>query len=229
VDIDRRSGATAAAAALALALALGPVAAASGCTSHSDGSSSTSGSSASSDGGAANGTVPGTPLTLAGLESPTNYAFTLFIPSTLVDGGGTTQTTSVYSPSDWETQLGALPVEIHVDGFVYVKLGNAWSKATDSPNSYAQSALPGFAEQFFGMASNPSATVTDAGPCTVAGTSGHTWNVAVKGTTTVLASACVADQGGAMLSSSIGASDPQTFTMTAIGTVARIPVPGPVQ
>ncbi len=212
-----------------LAVAMASTAVTAGCTNGSGGSSGPSGSSSSFDGGAAGGSIPGTPLTLAGLESPTNYAFTLVIPSTLADGGSTTQMTSVDSPSDWEEQLGNLPVEIHISGFVYVKLGSAWSKNPDPPDSYQHGALPGFAEQFFGMASNPSATVTSAGPCTVAGTNGHTWNVAPKGSTTVLASACVADQGGAMLSSSIGASDPQTFTMTAIGTVAPIPVPSPIQ
>ena len=173
-------------------------------------------------------------LDLAKLGSLTNFAYTQTI-------NGVTFSGQVHSSTDWEAT--APFVVRHVDGSSYAKLGHTWYQGHDAPQAYAQSPYPGAVAQFAGFTRVYGATTRRGGACTAAGIPGHTWTIASPSNAaailTELASACVADASGALLTLSVGASSSaipgathslsDSLVITAVGSVAWIPVPTPVQ
>lgn len=199
----------------------------------STGSTGSTATSASSGSGPT-GTVSG--LDLSKLGSLTNYA------GTMTDSG-TSISVSVHSPTDWQETLGSSPA-LHIDGFSYGKSINAqgqpvWYKSADDSQAYQSSPYPGAAAQFAGLTKVAGATIVRGAACSVAGISGHTWTIKSPNDVAAssAASACVADQSGALLSLGSGISGSAvptgglsfTYTMTSVGGVAVIPVPSPVQ
>lgn len=173
---------------------------------------------------------------LSNLESLTNYSFTF-------NDNGSDITGEVHSPSDWELVQPAL--ELHVGGKIYTKLVK-WYVEPEGSNNYQSAPYYGAVEQFVGMLKVYGAKVTKGPVCTEAGVSGHLYTIGSRALNshylTEMASACIADQGGAMLSeqmgatgSAVGSAIPSAtkslsagFTVTAIGTVPVLPVPSPV-
>ncbi|MHB1769728.1 MAG: hypothetical protein ACYCPH_01455 [Minisyncoccota bacterium] len=173
-------------------------------------------------------TLPGN-ISLARLESLTNYSFTQ-----VTNGGGRSMTISgnVYDANNWE--MTAPWKVIHIGTQTYTNLGKWYL----SHQSYAPP-LSGFAEQFWGMASNPTLRLREDGGCHFANTAGHVWTVVSangNAENIVPMSACIADQSGALLQSVAGLSNAlsgnknlgDSFTITSIGTVQPIPAPSPV-
>ncbi len=180
------------------------------------------------------GTAPSTAvlpgnISLARLESLTNYSYT-----EVTHGGGRSMTISgnVYSADNWETTTPW--VERYIGTHTYVKLGKWYaSQGRSTPP------LLGFAQQFWGMATNPTVRLREDGTCNFANTAGHVWTVvrANGGAETIVPmSACIADQSGALLQLLAGLSNAisgnknigASFTITAIGTVQPFAVPSPV-
>ncbi len=139
---------------------------------------------------------------------------------------------NVYSSSNWEAT--APWKVIHIGTQTYTNLGKWYL----SQGNYTPP-LPGFAEQFWGMATNPTLHLREGGSCNFANTAGHVWTVVnANGSTEsiVLMSACIADQSGALLQSVAGLSNAisgnknmgDSFTLTAIGTVQPFTAPSPV-
>lgn len=205
--------------------AAGPSTSASHTTTAGSGSTGTTTGSGGSPSG----------LDLAKLGSLTDYS------ATMTDNG-TTLSYTVHSPTDWELSVGT-PI-VYVGGFSYTKSVNAqgqpvWYKSADSPGGYQQTAYPGAVAQFTGFTKVAGATIVKGAACTAAGVAGHTWSIKSPSNSTVTEqeSACVADQSGALLTLTTGASGSAvpsngfaySMTVTSIGNVATIPVPSPVQ
>jgi hypothetical protein len=202
-------------------------------TSSTGSSTGSTGTSAPSGSGPT-GTVSG--LDLSKLGSLTNYA------GTMTDNG-TSISVSVHSPTDWQETLGSSPA-LHIDGFSYGKSINAqgqlvWYKNADNSQAYQSSPYPGAAAQFADLTKVGGATIVRGAACSVAGISGHTWTIKSPNDVAAssAASACVADQSGALLSLGSGVSGSAvptgglsfTYTMTSVGGVPVIPLPSPVQ
>lgn len=216
----------------------------SGSTASSTSRPSTTSTGTSSSGSGAASTVPSTTTTAPPVVSPagldltklgslTNYSYTFTDNGVVITG-------SVHSPTDWRTNQPL--VVLHIDGFTYGKFGSVWYKNTDAALSYEQSAYPGAVNQFFGFLRIAGATTTRGSSCTEAGVAGHIWTIktgaAGSSVLSELASACVADRSGVLLSAAFGAkgssipnaskSLSDSFTVNSIGTVGTIAVPSPV-
>ena len=173
-------------------------------------------------------TLPGN-ISLARLGSLANYSYT-----EVTNGGGKSMTISgnVYSANNWEITT---PWKIiYIGNQAYTYLGKWYvSQSNNSPP------LPGFSEQFWAMATNPTLRLREGSSCNFANTAGHVWTiVSANGSAEniVPMSVCIADQSGALLQSVAGLSNAisgnknigASFTITAIGTVQPFTAPSPV-
>ena len=170
------------------------------------------------------GTAPSTAvlpgnISLARLESLSNYSYT-----EVNSGGGRSMTISgnVYSADNWETTISSMVIR-YIGTTSYAKLGKWYaSKGIQTPP------LSEYAGQFLKLATNPALRLREGGSCNFANTAGHVWTVVNTNFNILLISACIADQSGALLQSSESKNMGSTFTITAIGTVRPFTVPSPV-
>jgi len=228
-------------------LALGTMVVAVGTVISACGSSGGSSTTTAAGGAATSGTSAvassgGGGLTLTRLGSLTNYSFT----STAGNGGYTfTVTGEVHSPADWETHSTSPAVTNYdVDGRGYsVAIGQVLP--TTFKTSDGLTHLNGettYAQALMGYTHVTGIRITTAGPCSVAGVQGTTYQVKSPGADAALlvetATACVADGSGALLSYSSGVPGGSaasavhlkgastSFTVNAVGGIGPIAAPG---
>ncbi len=144
--------------------------------------------------------------------------------------------TQVHSPDNWAAQSGS--TVIHIGTMSYTHFGNQWLVHSDRPDVYAQSNLPAFAAQFYGMAHVTGAVVRRGGACRQATLAGHTWTIRAASGTTFgeTLTGCVADANGALLKLVVTAADPaaagqdanEIYQITAVGGVAPFRAPSRV-
>jgi len=225
-------------------------------TAGTAGSSKTPSSSSGSSGGTTTTTAP-TPSstraptphatsvpgaselpTRAQLGSLTNYTYTYTINSVAMAG-------KVHSRTDFQTTQPA--VILHIDGVTYTNLATTWYRTAQPANvaheGYATSPYPGVIENFLGFLKVSGAAVTKGAACSEAGQAGTTFTIGSKelnsSVLSELATACIADHGGAMLAEGLGAqgsgvansthTESFSFTIDSIGNVPAIAVPSPVK
>ncbi len=221
------------------AVAVGTLAAACGSSAGSTattaaGGTATAGTSsvASSGGGG---------LSEARLGSLTDYSFT----STAGNDGYTfTVTGEVHSPTDWENHSTSPAVTTYdVDGRGYaVAVGQVLPTTFKPPDGLTHlNGETDYAQALIGYTHVTGIRITTAGPCSVAGVRGTTYQVKSPGADASLlvetATACVADGSGALLSYSSGVPGGSaasavnlkgaavSFTVDAVGGIGPIAAP----
>ncbi len=163
------------------------------------------------------------------LGSLTNYSYTNEINGIVAFQG------EVHSPTDWEITSPA--TILYVGTSSYTKLGNTWYPAKANADAYAQASYEGTVETFLGMSKVYGASIQKAGSCSQAGQSGHIYVFQSHSGTAIhaLASACIADSSGVLLSYSLGVSSPDlsggghsiadSFAINSIGNISEITPP----
>ncbi|MHB8264235.1 MAG: hypothetical protein ACYDGY_10935 [Acidimicrobiales bacterium] len=208
-----------------------------GCGSSTPPASSGTTLAGGSAGGSETASTAG--LQLSRLDSLTNYTF-----STSSSGSGATYTITgkVHGPTDWET-VSTAPAETTYDvgGQGYgIAVGHLIHIHLKTPEGLTH--LDGeqaSAEQLAGYTHVTGIKITKGGSCTVASVSGTTYNVQSPNAATLneLATACVANTSGALLSYSSGVKGgsaanaagisgiSSTFRVDSIGDVGQIDAP----
>jgi len=141
------------------------------------------------------------PFSLAELTSLKNYSFILKTDNSTFSG-------SVDSPNNWSLQEPVL--EEHINNYIYTELGSKWFQQPAGKNNYSQSPYITTAQDFVNLYQAKGSKLSKGASCQINHVNGTIYSFASptvdKKYLTVLASACIANQGHYLLAYNLGSS-----------------------